>query len=149
MTRERKVEKLLEIARSLIGAPYKYGAYLEVYADNQTAFDCSSFLQYVFKQISINIPRSTILQAAADGKEIIYPEIVMPGDVIFFEGKQGHYRHDLFPADRKIYIGHAALSVGSSRIIHATNNSTASGVIEQSVITLPESYNVTIVKRFF
>lgn len=146
--RQKKVDLVIKTAHDLIGAPYKYGAYLEESASNQTGFDCSSFIQYIFKPININLPRSTIIQAATPGEEIVYPDIVMPGDIIFFEGTRGHFRHDLFP-NRKIYIGHVALSIGSSSVIHATNNPTASGVVKQLIITLPNPpYNIVLVKRF-
>lgn len=147
--REEKIKKLLEVARSLIGAPYKYGAYLEKYADKQTEFDCSSFIQYVFKQVGVELPRSTILQAAAPGKKVSGKrgDELMSGDVIFYEGERGHYRHDLFP-ETKMYIGHAAICTDASKIIHACNNSAASGVVEQSVINLPLFHNVVLIKRF-
>ncbi len=40
--------KLVELAKSLIGKPYKYGAKPE---DAPETFDCSSFIQYIFKKI--------------------------------------------------------------------------------------------------
>lgn len=149
--REERVEKLIGVARSLIGAPYKRGAYAEEYADNQTEFDCSSFIQYVFRQVGIELPRSTILQAAASiGKKVSGKrgDELMLGDVIYYEGECGHYRHDLFHG-RTIYIGHAAICTDASGIIHACNNSIASGVVEHSVINLPRYYYpIALIKRF-
>ncbi|MEE8131595.1 MAG: NlpC/P60 family protein [Candidatus Paceibacterota bacterium] len=150
MNREERIEKLIAVARSMIGAPYKRGAYLEEDADKQTEFDCSSFTQHVFKQVGITLPRSTILQAAAPiGKEVSGKrgDEVNAGDVIFYEGERGHYHHGLFPK-KKMYIGHVVIYTDASRIIHACNNSIASGVVEDSVINLPKDYNVVLIKRF-
>lgn len=150
MNKKEKIEKLLKIARSQIGKPYKYGAYLEEKNnDEPAAFDCSSFIQFIFNEIGIELPRSSVLQAAASGQEISDKDlnILTAGDIIFYEGERGHYRHDLFPG-RKLYIGHTAIFSGASKIIHACNSSIASGVVEQSIINLPKSYNIMLIKRF-
>jgi len=151
ISREEKIKKLIETAVSLIGRPYEYGAYLNPAADKKIAFDCSSFIQYIFGKVGMELPRSTILQAAAPGKEVSGKtgDEMMPGDVIFFEGNIGHYRHDLFPG-RKIFVGHAGLFIGNNRIIHATNNVSVSGVVGQFLNELPAPpYNIVLVKRFF
>ncbi len=150
MNRKEKIEKLLEIARSQIGKPYKYGAYLkEKSYDEPVVFDCSSFIQFIFRKIGIELPRSSILQAATPGQEINNKDLnkITPGDVIFYEGDKGHYNYDLFYG-KKIYIGHTAICSNASKIIHATNSPTAHGVIEQSMAHLPECYNIVLIKRF-
>jgi peptidoglycan endopeptidase LytE len=129
MNREEKINRLIELARSLIGSPYKYGVYLENSEEEPKEFDCSSFIQYVFKKIGIELPRSTILQAAAVRQEIKNIGEALPGDLIFFEGERGHYRHDLF-SDRKIYIGHVGIFSGNEKMIHAANRKNYSGVVE-------------------
>ncbi|MEK7149560.1 MAG: C40 family peptidase [Patescibacteria group bacterium] len=150
MDNREKISKLIEIAKGLIGTPYKYGAYLEQ-NNGALAFDCSSFVQHVFKQIEIELPRSSVLQAVAPGQEIKNLELAKPADLIFFEGNRGHYRHDLFP-NRKIYIGHLGIYLGNDEIIHATNNSSASGVVIQKISELqkefPEAYKIVMIKRF-
>lgn len=151
MERQEKISKLIEIARSLIGTSYKRGAYSDPKILPSEGVDCSSFAQYVFSQVDIELPRSSILQAAANGQEIENIEQVEIGDVIFFEGTIGHYRHDLFP-DRKIYVGHLGIYLGNDEIIHATNNLLASGVVIQKLSELkkefPEAYKISIIKRF-
>ncbi len=129
MSQEDRADNLIKLAGSLIGSPYKYGAYLENPAEEPREFDCSSFVQFVFKKIGVDLPRSTILQAAASGEEIKNIKDALPGDLIFFEGERGHYRHDLFP-DRKIYIGHVGIYSGNGKIIHATDKKDYSGVVE-------------------
>ncbi|MDO8430229.1 MAG: C40 family peptidase [bacterium] len=119
-------EQILNIARSLIGTPYKYAAKSE---DMPKALDCSSFTQYAYKQIGIDIERSTILQASRAGKEInVNPSAssgqqisnLQIGDLLFFRGSKGHYEDSLF-GGRTIYIGHVALYAGSNSLIHGSS----------------------------
>ena len=51
--REEKIRyKIVEFAKTQIGKPYVYGA------TGNSSFDCSSFVQYVFKKtLGITIPR--------------------------------------------------------------------------------------------
>ncbi len=125
--------KLLGIARSHLGAPYVYGAKPE---EIPQKMDCSSFTQYIYKQIGIDLERSTILQAAHTGAEIKLTTdnlqlttALRTGDLLFFRGTRGHYNDELFP-NREIYIGHVAMYTEDEKAIHA---SYPEGVIEQSL----------------
>ena len=111
MAKEQKVQ-LVKIAKNLIGKPYKYGATLE---EAPNFFDCSSFTQYVFKQVGVQLPRSTIEQAR-EGKRIENIETLEPGDLIFFRGAQGHY-NEKFPKG----VGHVVLYIGDNKTIHAAS----------------------------
>lgn len=147
MITEQK-QKLVTAANALLGRPYIYGAKPE---DAPNSFDCSSFVQYVFKQIGIDLPRSSILQAAdSTGVEITptsdYSNLE-PGDLLFMRGTQGHYRDDLFP-ERKVYVGHVVIYIGDGNCIHA--GSKDRGVIKKSLqefLELP-GYSIVLVKRF-
>ena len=154
--RDRRVKNLIEVARSCLGMPYKYGAYLrENNGEKPDGFDCSSFIQYVFRQVGVKLPRSSILQAASPlGEEITVDELE-PGDVIFFESTKGHYHHALFSGfpGKKIYIGHAVIYAGNNKIIHATDNGILNpilqGVVEHDMNILPKpAYDIVMVKRF-
>lgn len=151
MERKEKIQKLLKIAKSQIGKPYKYGAYLEADGDEEPKeFDCSSFIQYIFKKIGIKLDRSSISQAAADGQEINDVEGVETGDLIFFEGLRGHYNHNIFK-NKKLYIGHVAVYSGNGNVVHATDNLSFSkipGVIESPLsFLIDSSYNLVLIKR--
>lgn len=140
--------KLVGLARSLVGKPYKYGATTEEAPDY---FDCSSFIQYLFGQIGIELLRSSILQAAApQGKEIALAHDfsnLETGDLLFARGVIGHYRDELFD-EREMYIGHVALYIGDGRIIHTREKL---GSIREQLLTemLAEpKYTIVLVKRF-
>lgn len=147
----QKQTQLIAFARTQIGLPYKYGAYAETASDIQIAFDCSSFIQFIFHNFGIELPRSTILQAAAHGQEIPTLSEALPGDVLFFEGEVGHYRHELFPG-RKMYIGHVGIYAGENKMIHATNSNGFSGVVEHNLEpTTNPAYNkdtIVLIKRY-
>lgn len=151
MEQNEKISQLIETAKNLIGTPYKYGVYLNPDSSPTEGFDCSSFIQYVFGKIGVELPRSSILQAAENGQRIENIGQAQIGDLVFFEGTRGHYRHDLFPGE-KIYIGHLGIYLGNDEIIHATNNSIVSGVVIQKISELqklyPEAYQIVMVKRF-
>lgn len=143
-----KQEKLLMIARSLIGAPYKYGAEEK---EIPQFLDCSSFTQYIYKRIGMEIPRSTILQATI-GKTISFksnsPKLktnLKIGDLLFFRGTKGHYNDELFPG-KKIYIGHVALWSGEGQIIHGSSKKGA--VAEEKLEDLIEKIGLPVmIKR--
>lgn len=143
--------QLVAFARTQLGLPYKYGAYAEPASDTQIAFDCSSFIQFVFHNFGVELPRSTILQAATQGQEITTLSEALPGDALFFEGEVGHYRHELFPG-RKMYIGHVGIYTGENKMIHATSSNGFSGVVEHELN--PETnpaYNketIVLIKRY-
>ncbi len=134
-------EKLLEIARSLIGILYKYAAKPE---DIPKYLDCSSFTQYVYKQIGVEIPRSTLLQAVQVGTEIELTTKLEAGDLLFFRGSKGHYDDELFPK-KEIYIGHAAIYSSDRKAIHA---SSSNGVTEEPIDKIMKTRGpIVLIKR--
>lgn len=144
MIRDEKIAKIIELAKSKIGTPYAYGA---ASGDTET-FDCSSFIQYLFKQIELELPRSAILQAGqGPGLEIDSNESTkfQPGDLIFFRGDRGHYNDEFFQ-DRPIDIGHVALIIGPDEIIHAKGDR---GVTLQKLSELAGNphYKIVFAKR--
>jgi peptidoglycan DL-endopeptidase LytE len=141
-------KQVVSLARSLLGKPYKYGAVPEEAPD---IFDCSSFTQYVLKDVGIDIPRVSLYQAAdTKGKEIVpAPDYsnLEPGDLIFTRGKLGRYDDNAFDG-RKISVGHVAMFAGNGAIIHSRKR--LGGVTEQSLADLiaEPNYDIVLVKRF-
>lgn len=147
MNAEEKRKKVIEVARGLLGVPYQYGAYAKEDATGAqpTGFDCSSFIQHVYHQVEITLPRSSILQAT-QGREITDQSELLPGDLLFFEGNKGHYDHDLF-GGKKVYIGHCGIYAGEGKMIHAVSGQYKQ-VSEHALSELPlPIYAIAMMKR--
>ena len=96
------------------GYDYVYGG------TTPAGFDCSGFVQYVYRHFGFNITRTATSQYYNDGEHISRSEL-MPGDLVFF-GSGGE-------------ITHVGIYIGGGRFIHAANP--RKGVI---ISSLSESY---------
>ena len=95
-------KKIVEVALSKLNFPYFYGA------SGEQNFDCSSFLQYVFKtSVNVSLPRVSYEQAAY-GTRIDYKNL-KEGDIVAF---------DILNKNR---ITHVGLYIGKNRFIHASS----------------------------
>lgn len=89
-------EKLLKIARSYIGTPYLYGG------NTPKGFDCSGFVQYVYKEFGINIPRTTFDQINI-GTKINDKSKLQAGDLIFnLDKNNSPYHVFMYSEDNKV-----------------------------------------------
>lgn len=75
---------IIEEARNVIGVKYKYGG------TDSTGFDCSGFIQYLYKSVGIDLPHNAHLQSKMG--ETVSLEEAQAGDLIFFgtEKRIGH-----------------------------------------------------------
>ncbi len=81
------MNELALYALSLEGTPYKYGG-----NSPETGFDCSGFVNYVFKQsLGKTLPRSTqqISKVGVSQSE----EWLRPGDLVFYNTQHRRYSH--------------------------------------------------------
>ena len=102
-------DSIVEYAESLKGkVQYVFGAN----DPKNLRFDCSSFVQYVYKQNGINIGRDTLSQVT-DGKSVAKLNLEK-GDLVFFKGT---YREG---------VSHVGIYIGGGQFIH--NSSTADDV---------------------
>ncbi|WP_026691559.1 peptidoglycan-binding protein [Alteribacter aurantiacus] len=83
------VMNLVADASNFLGTPYVWGG------ASPTGFDCSGFIQYVFKQNGVTVPR-TAAQQYNFGKSVAKPQV---GDIVFFE------TYTKGPSHNGIYIG--------------------------------------------
>ena len=87
-------EKLIQFAKQFLGVPYVWGG------TTPKGFDCSGFVQYVYKNaLGINISRTTSTQIN-DGREVGRNQL-QPGDLVFTNS------------------GHVTLYIGNNQVIHA------------------------------
>ena len=96
---------------ALRGTPYRFGG------TTKAGFDCSGFVQYVFKQNGKSVSRSTLGQFA-ETKTVSSPQ---PGDLVFFANT---YRPG---------ISHVGIYIGNNQFVH-------SGGRSAEVISLNNSY---------
>ncbi|WP_339895598.1 C40 family peptidase, partial [Neisseria gonorrhoeae] len=83
------------------GIAYRYGG-----TSVSTGFDCSGFMQHIFKRaMGINLPRTSAEQARM-GAPVARSEL-QPGDMVFFRTLGGSR------------ISHVGLYIGNNRFIHA------------------------------
>lgn len=90
----------LDLARQFLGTPYVWGG------ANPSGFDCSGLIQYVYKQIGIDLPRLSADQARS-GQEVSLDEL-RPGDLVAWNN-----------SSRNVGADHIAIYVGDGKIIEA------------------------------
>lgn len=144
---EKLQRRLVLFSKKNLGRPYKYGAKLR---EAPKFFDCSTFVQYIFKRIKIDLPRTALSQAHFGKKTSL--EDLRVGDLIFTRGKWGHYNPE-FPEG----IGHVAIYIGEGKIIHARDKRgtkwrikkgpTAGGVIQEPLNFFIKKQKVIAIKR--
>lgn len=99
-------DKIIATGKQYIGTPYLFGA-----SSWQTkTFDCSSFVQYIYRVHGISLPRSSREQAAM-GTRVTYSQL-KKGDLIFF--------HTASLSGTR--VDHVAVYIGNGQIIHAVPN---------------------------
>lgn len=148
MISQEQKEKIKTLAESLIGAPYVYGTSPDKAPQE---FDCSSFIQYIYKNIGISLPRSSILQAA-DKQAVEIPvsadySSLEIGDVLFMRGDGGHYKDSLFPG-RDVYIGHTVLYIGDGKVIHARESVGKVEIQSLNELTALPRMDIVMAKRY-
>ncbi len=74
---------VMSIAARYEGTPYVYGG------TTPSGFDCSGYTSYVFRQVGIELPRTSSAQRAATTR--ISRAEAVPGDLVFMPGHVGIY----------------------------------------------------------
>lgn len=103
---EGNTTKIIQEAKSYIGTPYEWGG------TSPGGFDCSGFIQYVYNEQDIVIPR-TVNEIWNFSTMIDSPSV---GDLVFFETYQPG------PSHLGIYLGNGDfIHAGSSRGVEISN----------------------------
>lgn len=93
-------DSLIAKAKNFIGLPYRFGG-----TSPTSGFDCSGFMQYVYKQTAnINLPRTS--GSMAQVGERVSRDALKPGDMVFFSLGGGR-------------ISHVGMYIGEGRFIHS------------------------------
>lgn len=93
---------VLSTADRYVGTRYVYGG------TTPDGFDCSGFIQYVFRQHDVALPRTSRQQASAGVRVAPSVAQLRPGDLVFFAQRET--------------IDHAAIYAGGNRIIHSSSS---------------------------
>lgn len=91
-------QRAADIALSLQGHPYRYGA------NGPDAFDCSGLVQYAYGRAGARVPRTTRAQFDAINRR--YLEQLEPGDLVFFR-------------TAGIRVSHVGIFIGDDEFVHA------------------------------
>jgi len=113
--------QIVETAKKYLGVPYKWGG-----TDPAKGLDCSGFVQLVFKDLGVDLPRVSWDQAKS-GEPVESLDKALPGDIIF-------YRSSGSPSG-----GHIGIYVGDGQMIQAPK----SGDVVR-IKPIPEGKELTI-----
>jgi len=98
----RITARVLDRAEGLVSTPFRSGS-----TNPSIGFDAAGFVQYVFGEEGIELPRTSHAIAELGERVSTRADSLRPGDLLFF-GNDG------------ISIDHVAIYAGHGRIIHAT-----------------------------
>lgn len=80
-------DKIIKVAESQLGKPYIFGHEVDLDNANPDSFDCSEFVEWVFRQVGLHMPDGSFNQfpytVAVDSPE--------PADLGFFGNEKGIY----------------------------------------------------------
>ena len=100
-------ESIVNCAKEFLTVPYLWGG------KSFFGIDCSGFTQIIYKIHGIKIPRDTYQQAEI-GDALTFIEEAKPGDLAFFENKDGRIHHvGIILADQKIIHAHGKVRIDS------------------------------------
>lgn len=97
---EAEADEIETIAANFLGTPYRFGG------ESETGIDCSSFVQQVFREHEIDLPRTAREQIKV-GTEVAQGDL-RKGDLVFFQ------TYARFPSHVGIYLG-------EGKMIHASS----------------------------
>lgn len=100
-------ESIVNCAKEFLNVPYLWGG------KSFFGIDCSGFTQIIYKIHGIKIPRDAYQQAEI-GDALTFIEEAKPGDLAFFENKDGRINHvGIILADQKIIHAHGKVRIDS------------------------------------
>lgn len=120
-----KVDAIINTAKSFLGVRYTWGG-----NKPSTGFDCSGFVQYVFSQNGITLPRESHDQATVGTP--VSKDSLQPGDLLFFtytDSSASLYAN---------HVTHVGIFIGNGSMIESSSSHNNEGVvIVQNVFSNP------------
>lgn len=104
---------LVRYGLKLVNIPYLWGG------RSSFGFDCSGLCQNLYKQVGISLPRDSGPQSLT-GKTISFLDEAVPGDLAFFDNKQGT-------------IIHTGMLLDQNRILHASGRVRIDRIDQQGI----------------
>jgi len=95
-------DKFLEISRQYANVKYRFGG------EGNGALDCSAFVQKVYSELGIKLPRSSYHQYLV-GQEVDKNEL-LPGDLVFFR------------TSKRAPVTHVGIYIGDNKFVHVSSN---------------------------
>ena len=93
--------RIISMAVQYMGVPYVYGG------SSPSGFDCSGFVQYVYRLAGIHLPRTADIQYEV-GMPVSKEEL-QPGDLVFFAGDY-------------VNVSHVGIYMQNGAFIHASSS---------------------------
>lgn len=106
-------DQLIAYSKTMLGTPYVWGG------TSTSGFDCSGYVQYVFKQFGVSLNR-TSSQQYTNGYSVTS---LQAGDLVFFGGTY----------QTSSSISHVGIYIGNNQFIHAAGS-------EVKITDMSESY---------
>ncbi|MGE5590134.1 MAG: C40 family peptidase [Bacillota bacterium] len=95
-----RAQRVIAHARTHMGDPYKFGA------EGPRYWDCSSFVQHVYRQaVGISLPRTSLYQSRRG--TFVSKANLRPGDLVFFKNTW------------RAGVSHVGIYIGNQKMIHA------------------------------
>ncbi|WP_373231507.1 C40 family peptidase [Cohnella sp.] len=96
-----KADKIITLGKKYLGVKYRFGAP----SGSTSAFDCSSFTQYIYGKYGVKLPRVSSNQAKKGYR--VAKANLRKGDLVFFNTARTGSK-----------IGHVGVYVGNSKMLH-------------------------------
>ncbi|RAP78361.1 C40 family peptidase [Paenibacillus montanisoli] len=92
--------RIISKGKQYLGTPYRFGARSGI----TSSFDCSSFVQYVYKKYGVKLPRGSRDQARM-GRKVLKSNLKR-GDLVFSD------------TNRDGKINHVSIYIGNGKLLH-------------------------------
>lgn len=109
---------IASFACQFVGNPYVYGG-----TSLTNGADCSGFVQSVYANFGISLPRTSYAQASA-GTQVSVSDL-QPGDLLFYHG-----------------FGHVAIYIGNGQVVHASNRQTGIKISAYNYSTINKAVRI-------